>query len=276
MGKTANGSTRKSIFRRIRWNRILMLAFAVGLGMLCIKILFAHSSKEESIVPREASAVTAEVDTTTSMPTTEAKEANIEKNASYATDVCTTEFSTEYVTRVGNSTSVYSTRLNRYITDDEMYNLIMVACSEAGCESYEGKVAVIATILNRMEDTTSRFENSVYGVIFQKGQFSSALNGHYYYSNGAYELRMEDLSEQMLQDATNAVLDALNGVDPTAYATGGSLYFYNPAYCSDAELEMRNSLSNTVQIGNHIFYRVWDAPTGEVEYSADSVNLIGF
>lgn len=152
------------------------------------------------------------------------------------------------------TSSFYSTRLNRYMSDYEMYLLTMICCSEAGFESYEGKVAVVATVLNRME--SSIFPDGIYEVIFQKYQFSSATNGVFH--NSTDELRYEDISSDMLNDAQKAVKAALNGEDPTTYATGGALFFYNPDYCSEEENAMRANISCTLRIGNHIFYREWD------------------
>lgn len=154
---------------------------------------------------------------------------------------------------MATTSSFYSTRLNRYMSDYEMYLLTMICCSEAGFESYEGKVAVVATVLNRME--SSIFPDEIYDVIFQPYQFSSATNGVFH--NSTDELRYEDISSDMLNDAQKAVKAALNGEDPTTYVTGGALFFFNPDYCSEEENAMRAGISCTLRIGNHIFYREW-------------------
>ena len=49
---------------------------------------------------------------------------------------------------------------------------------EARGESYIGKVAVGAVILNRVED--KKFPGSVYGVCFQPGAFDAVRDGQYY------------------------------------------------------------------------------------------------
>ena len=46
---------------------------------------------------------------------------------------------------------------------------------EAGAEPYQGKVAVGAVIMNRVR--SSRFPNTISGVIYQKGQFGPAITG---------------------------------------------------------------------------------------------------
>ena len=156
-----------------------------------------------------------------------------------------------------SSSEIYSTRLGRYISEYEMYLLTMITYSEAGIEPYLGKVAVAATILNRMDSMD--FPNTVYDVIFQPGQFSSANNGRFYsgWGDSLQELTVDTLYDDTLAEAREAVLAALNGEDPT-YEVGGALYFYNPDYCSQEELEMRSTISELVWINDHIFYRVWD------------------
>lgn len=160
------------------------------------------------------------------------------------------------VSATPNSNLVYSTRLGRYMTEREIYLLTMVCCSEAGFESFEGKTAVVATVLNRMEPKNTAYPNDVYGVIFQPHQFSSATDGVFHTSTA--ELKWEDLSEKMKTEARKAVEAALNGADPTKKITGGALFFYNPDYCSAEENAKRANISCKQRIGNHVFYRVWN------------------
>lgn len=77
---------------------------------------------------------------------------------------------------------------------------------EARGESYVGKVAVGAVILNRVED--KKFPDSVYSVCFQPGAFDAVRDGQYYLEPN--------------QDAINAAKAAINGWDPlmAAYITG--------------------------------------------------------
>ena len=46
---------------------------------------------------------------------------------------------------------------------------------EAGCEPYEGKLAVANVVLNRVK--SKKFPNTLEDVIYQSGQFTPALNG---------------------------------------------------------------------------------------------------
>lgn len=115
-------------------------------------------------------------------------------------------------------------------TKSDLNLLARLVHAEAKGESYKGKVAVAAVVLNRVE--SSLFPNTIYGVIYQKGQFSPVSNG--------------SIKNEPSADAINAARDALNGTDPT----GGALYFYNPRATSDRWIRTRTV--KTV-IGNHTF-----------------------
>lgn len=58
---------------------------------------------------------------------------------------------------------------------DSLEALVVVCMAEAEGESELGKRLVIDTVLNRVD--SERFPNTVYDVIYQKGQFSSMWNG---------------------------------------------------------------------------------------------------
>ncbi|MBQ2778035.1 MAG: cell wall hydrolase, partial [Peptococcaceae bacterium] len=66
---------------------------------------------------------------------------------------------------------------------------------EARGESYIGKVAVAAVILNRVED--KKFPDSVHSVCFQPGAFDAVRDGQYYMEPD--------------QESINAAKAALNG-----------------------------------------------------------------
>ena len=103
---------------------------------------------------------------------------------------------------------------------------------EARGESYKGKVAVAAVVLNRVESAS--FPNTISGVIYQKGAFSCVSNG--------------SIDNTPSNDSVRAALDAMNGWDPTS----GCLYFYNPALTSDQWIRTRTVVT---VIGNHRFAR---------------------
>jgi N-acetylmuramoyl-L-alanine amidase len=104
--------------------------------------------------------------------------------------------------------------------------------AEARGESFVGKVAVAAVILNRME--SERFPNSPSGIIFQPMAFTCVADG---------QIWLEPDKESV-----KAVYDALNGWDPT----GGALYYFNPATATSGWIWSRPQVK---QIGKHIFTR---------------------
>ena len=108
--------------------------------------------------------------------------------------------------------------------------LARVVHGEARGESYKGKVAVAAVVLNRVRSAS--FPNTISAVIYQKNAFSCV-------ANGSINLTPDD-------ESIRAAKEALNGWDPT----GGCLYFYNSRLTSDAFLA---SLTVKTVIGNHSF-----------------------
>ncbi|ENH97358.1 spore cortex-lytic enzyme prepeptide [Gracilibacillus halophilus YIM-C55.5] len=101
---------------------------------------------------------------------------------------------------------------------------------EARGEPYEGKVAVAAVILNRVESST--FPNTVSGVIFEPRAFTAV-------SDGQIWLEPDDSAER-------AVLDAINGWDPS----GEAIYYYNPNTATSDWIFSRKTIK---KIGKHIF-----------------------
>lgn len=108
--------------------------------------------------------------------------------------------------------------------------------SEAGGEPYMGKVAVAASVLNRLESPL--YPNTLSGVIYQ------VINGSYQYSpvlDGRINLPAS-------KSAYEAVYEALSGTDPSCNALG----FYNPSKTSNRWVRQQQV---TAVIGNHIFFR---------------------
>lgn len=115
---------------------------------------------------------------------------------------------------------------------DNLRLLAQLVCGEARGEPYEGKVAVAAVILNRVDDR--RFPNSVAGVVYQKQAFESVANGEIYRGT--------------TRDCVRAARDALNGWDPSY----GSVFFFNPAKTRNRFIWSRPQVR---RIANHIFAR---------------------
>lgn len=103
---------------------------------------------------------------------------------------------------------------------------------EARGEPYEGQVAVGAVILNRVK--SSKFPNTIAGVIYQSGAFTAV-------SDGQINVPIEEGST-----VYKAAKDAMNGWDPT----GGCIYYFNPNTATNKWIWSRPQVKT---IGKHIF-----------------------
>ncbi|MGH0484180.1 spore cortex-lytic enzyme [Bacillus mycoides] len=101
---------------------------------------------------------------------------------------------------------------------------------ESRGEPYLGQVAVAAVILNRV--TSASFPNTVSGVIFEPRAFTAVADGQIYLTPN--------------ENAKKAVLDAINGWDPT----GNALYYFNPDTATSKWIWTRPQIK---KIGKHIF-----------------------
>ncbi|MGD6815732.1 spore cortex-lytic enzyme [Metabacillus sp. 84] len=101
---------------------------------------------------------------------------------------------------------------------------------EARGESYVGQVAVAAVILNRIESPT--FPDTAAGVIFEPGAFTAVADGQIWLEPN--------------EQAKKAVLDAINGWDPTESA----MYYFNPDTATSGWIWGRPQIK---KIGKHIF-----------------------
>lgn len=119
---------------------------------------------------------------------------------------------------------------NSSYSESEIDLLARLVRAEAGGESYAGKVAVAAVVLNRVQ--SSQFPNSISGVVYQSGQFSPVSNGM--------------INKSADSESKRAALEAVNGNDPT----NGSLFFYNPKTSTSSWIYSRPVLAS---IGNHNF-----------------------
>ncbi|WP_335445878.1 spore cortex-lytic enzyme [Neobacillus drentensis] len=101
---------------------------------------------------------------------------------------------------------------------------------ESRGEPYIGQVAVAAVILNRVN--SPNFPNTVSGVIFEPGAFTAVADGQIWLTPN--------------ENAKKAVIDAINGWDPT----GEALYYFNPATATSGWIWGRPQIK---RIGKHIF-----------------------
>lgn len=128
------------------------------------------------------------------------------------------------------SGSSSSTTNSSGISNKDLYLLSCCIYGEARGESYTGKVAVAAVVLNRVR--SSKFPNTISGVIYQAGAFTCVADGQ-------INLGTND-------ECTRAAQDALNGWDPSC----GALYYYNPVTATSSWIRNRPIL---VTIGRHVF-----------------------
>lgn len=117
-------------------------------------------------------------------------------------------------------------------SDKNVYLLAQCIHGEARGESYKGQVAVGAVILNRVK--SSKFPNTIAGVIYQRGAFDAVSDGQ--------------INQTPSDSCLKAARDAMNGYDPT----GGCLYYYNPATTTN---KWMLSKPVSLRIGNHVFCR---------------------
>ncbi|WP_077618625.1 cell wall hydrolase [Bacillus sinesaloumensis] len=103
---------------------------------------------------------------------------------------------------------------------------------EARGEPYIGQVAVAAVILNRLDSPT--FPDTVSGIIFEPLAFTAVADGQIWLTPN--------------EQAKKAVIDAINGMDPT----GGAVYYFNPATATSKWIWGRPQIK---KIGSHIFCR---------------------
>ncbi|WP_240035237.1 spore cortex-lytic enzyme [Neobacillus notoginsengisoli] len=101
---------------------------------------------------------------------------------------------------------------------------------EARGEPYIGQVAVASVILNRLESST--FPNTISGVIFEPLAFTAVADGQIWLTPN--------------DTAKKAVMDAINGWDPT----GNALYYFNPETATSKWIWSRPQIK---RIGKHIF-----------------------
>ncbi len=123
---------------------------------------------------------------------------------------------------------------NSYSNDD-VYWLSRIVHAEAEGESYQGKVAVANTILNRVK--SKDYPNTIYGVIFDKKhgtQYTPTANGKIYNTPNNDSVT-----------AAKAALDGYNNV-------GNSMFFYNPKKSSGSWI--KNNRKFYATIGNHNFH----------------------
>jgi len=130
-------------------------------------------------------------------------------------------------------------RSSKEKVNEDLYWLYRITEAEASGESYQGKVAVASSILNRVKSPD--WPNTIKEVIFQVTN-NNGVN-HYQYSPVASKIIYRVTPSA---DTIKAVQEALKGNDPSEGAT----VFYNP---DKTKNEWVRSRTVTATIGNHVF-----------------------
>ncbi|HIE12560.1 MAG TPA: LysM peptidoglycan-binding domain-containing protein [Desulfotomaculum sp.] len=120
------------------------------------------------------------------------------------------------------------------LSRDEFVLMARIINAEARGESFLGKVAVGAVIMNRLRHPA--FPDGIQEIIFQ------CTNGVHEFTpvaDGSINLEPD-------KEAFRAAQLAAEGVDPT----NGALFFYNPRIATDRWIR---TLPVTANIGNHVF-----------------------
>ncbi|MCC3143899.1 cell wall hydrolase [Halanaerobium sp. Z-7514] len=117
--------------------------------------------------------------------------------------------------------------------EEEVHVLASIIHAEARGESYKGKVAVGAVVLNRVYDPA--FPDTIKEVVYQSGQFTPVEN--------------DMINMAPNDESIKAAYEAIEGNDPSQ----GSLYFYNPDKSINPSFFAQRE--KVIRIGNHVFLR---------------------
>lgn len=151
--------------------------------------------------------------------------------------------STGSSTGSSKGTSTGTSTVNRSETSYTAEELKLLAClvhSEAGNQSYEGKLAVANVVINRMK--SSKFPSTIKGVIYQSGQFSVA-------SSGALQKQLDQYSnyysnsQKLSIQAAKAALEGTNNI-------GSKLYFNR----YETAVKHGKNTASSVRIQDHLFW----------------------
>lgn len=131
----------------------------------------------------------------------------------------------------------FNVKLKYGIKLSEMELFYKIVQAEAGCEDLKGKILVANVILNRVK--SSKFPNTIRGVVMAPGQFQPVTNGKIYTVKVSSETRL-------------AVTMALQGED----YSNGALYFMARSASSRGNVTwFDRALTRVVKHGNHEFFK---------------------
>ena len=121
-------------------------------------------------------------------------------------------------------------------SDSDLMMLAATIQAEADNQSYEGKLAVGSVIMNRVK--SSKFPNSISGVITQNKQFAS-------YSSGMVTAIMAKGPNETCLSVANEVI--------AGKRNGNWLFFMTKPYAD------KFGITGYTQIGDHVFFLIWGA-----------------
>ena len=121
-------------------------------------------------------------------------------------------------------------------TEADLKLMAAIIQAEAGGESYAGKLAVGTVVMNRV--MSSKFPNTLSGVIYQTNQFQPVRDGH-------LALILERGPNET---CINAAREVLNG-----YRSGDWLFFMTQKWAD------HYGITGYTMIGNHAFFVRWGA-----------------
>ena len=131
---------------------------------------------------------------------------------------------------VGSGTPIESG--DTFYPSEDLYWLSRIIYAESGNQPMAGKIAVGNVVLNRVADP--RFPSTVYGVVFQRNQFTPASNGTIYRTPNSGSV----IAAKLCLEGANTA--------------GNSLYFVNPV-TSPRSWASRNR-PYVATIGAHAFF----------------------
>ena len=125
-------------------------------------------------------------------------------------------------------------------SDSDVIMLAATIQAESDNQSYEGKLAVGSVIMNRVK--SSKFPNSISGVITQAKQFAS-------YSSGMVTAIMAKGPNDTCMSVAKEVI--------AGKRNGNWLFFMTKPYAD------KFGITGYTQIGDHVFFLIWGANSGD-------------
>ena len=148
-----------------------------------------------------------------------------------------------------NNNPVKNTFVTVTCMAEDRENLRMLILCEAADLSTQCKIAIAATVINRVEEN---FGSTITEVITAPNQFGCYYAGQFYI--GGTPVTIDNFSSTQIKQVDAAIDAALSGSDPTSLL-GGALYYYNYNALSEEERHARSREWNSLKFDQYVFYR---------------------